>query len=471
MSDTERLPPHNAEAELALLGSVVIDPEDTLLRLLPGSDEPLASAIKPGDFYIRYNGIAWRAIIDLFNEKRPIDLITLVDKIKRSDGIPDDDPTEGYVINLINQVPTSINAPDYAAIVKEKSIRRQMIRTASEIANMAFDETGDMSPSDLIASADAKLLSLSGDRDHGRLRGIKDVAHGYMEFIDSRIDEPAGSIVGMTTGLIDVDRILKGMDKGSFVLVAGRPGMGKSATVKGIEIHAATKLSKSVLSFSLEMGSQENFIRLVANLSRVDIQKLKNADIRGVDMAPTMEAIGVLSMAPMFMDDTAAVTVSAMRHKCRMIKAQYGLDLVTVDYAQLMGIDGKHGNREQQVSEISRGLKNLARDLDIIVIAAAQLSRAVEQRQDKRPLLSDLRDSGSLEQDADIVIFAYRDEYYNPVTTELKNIIEFIIAKHRNGPPGTASCYWHAPTATVRNLTTRTVSFGDTPAVRSSGKY
>lgn len=470
MSTIERLPPSNPEAEQALLGCVLID-ADSLLENLPETAEPLSVAIQPDDFHNVYNRIVWGAMVKLFNDNLPIDLVTLTEVVSKDEHITVEDQIEPYIIGLINAVPTSVNVAAYAQIVKSKSIRRKLIAAAGTIANMAFDETEETPPLELVAKADNLLMELPGVNGHGRSRTASDVAMQFMKFVESKADEPPGSISGLTTGLIDLDRILKGLKPGDLVIFGGRPGMGKTAVLKAIELHNLLTMGKSVASFVLEMSAEQNFARYISNLAKIDLEDVLNGNFRDRDWAPMMEYTGQLSQARLVIDDTAGITVSALRHKARTIKMKSGLDLVTVDYLQLMSSELRTNNREQQVAEISRGLKNLARELDCVVIAPSQLSRAVEQRQDKRPMLSDLRESGSQEQDADVVMFAYRDEYYDPTTTA-NNIVEINVAKHRNGPTGVARCFWHGKTASVRNLSTTPVNFGEpTSAEKTARKY
>ncbi|MCP4426158.1 MAG: replicative DNA helicase [Chloroflexi bacterium] len=439
MSSIERLPPHSAEAEEAVLGSLLIDPDAVF---------EVSSFLRPAAFYRRQNQWIFEAILDLSERHEPLDLITLTEELRRREQL-EEVGGEGYIIGLINAVPTSINARSYGKLVEAASIRRRMISAAGTIANLAFDEAEDVDI--VIDRAEQALFSISEERTTRDLTPIKQIARDYLDRIQE-LHERGDDVIGVPTGFVDLDRLLGGLNKSDLVIVAARPGMGKTSLQNAMALTAAVKHGKRVAMFNLEMSGEQLVQRMIAAETRIDSQRLRRGDLHDHEWPIFMEAVGRLSETRIFIDDTPSITPMQLRTKCRRLYAEHGLDMVMIDYLQLMQTERATQNRVQEISEISRALKGLARELDVPVLAAAQLSRAVEQRQDKRPLLSDLRDSGSIEQDADIVMFIYRDEYYNPDTTERPNIAELAIAKHRNGPTGTVDLYWHGKLATFRNL-------------------
>jgi len=439
MSTIERLPPHSAEAEEAVLGSLLIDP-DAIFEV--------SNFLRPGAFYRKQNQWIFEAILDLSDRREPLDLITLTEELRRRE-LLEEVGGEGYIIGLINAVPTSINAHSYGKLVEAASIRRRMISAASTIANLAFDEAENVDI--VIDRAEQTLFSISEERTTRDLTPIKQIARDYLDRIQE-LHERGDDVIGVPTGFVDLDRLLGGLNKSDLIIVAARPGMGKTSLQNAFALTAANKHGKRIAMFNLEMSGEQLVQRMIAAETRIDSQRLRRGDLHDHEWPIFMEAVGRLSETRIFIDDTPSITPMQMRTKCRRLYAEHGLDLIMVDYLQLMVTERASNNRVQEISDISRALKGLARELDVPVVAAAQLSRAVEQRQDKRPLLSDHRDSGSIEQDADIVMFIYRDEYYNPDTTERPNIAELNIAKHRNGPTGTVDLYWHGKLATFRNL-------------------
>ncbi len=439
MSTIERLPPHSIEAEEAVLGSLLIDP-DAIFEV--------SSFLRPDAFYRAQNRWLYEAILDLSDRREPIDLITLTEEMRRREQL-EEAGGEGYVIGLINAVPTSINARNYCKLVDAAAIRRKMISAAGTIANLAYDEAEDVNI--VIDRAEQTLFSISEERTTRDLVPIKQIARDYLERIEE-LNARGEDVIGVPTGFSDLDRLLGGLNKSDLIIVAARPGMGKTSLQNAMALTAATKFGKRVAMFNLEMSGEQLVQRMIAAETRIDSQRLRRGDLHDHEWPIFMESVGRLSETRVFIDDTPSITPMQLRTKCRRLYAEHGLDLIMIDYLQLMQSERMTNNRVQEISEISRALKGLARELDVPVLAAAQLSRAVEQRQDKRPLLSDLRDSGSIEQDADIVMFIYRDEYYNPDTTERPNIAELNIAKHRNGPTGTVDLYWHAKLATFKNL-------------------
>jgi replicative DNA helicase len=439
MSLIERLPPHSVEAEEAVLGSLLIDP-DAIFEV--------ASFLKPRAFYREQNQWIYEAMLDLFERREPLDLITLTDELRRSNRL-EEMGGEAYIIGLLNTVPTSVNAKSYGRIVEAAFLRRRMISAASTIANLAYDEDEDVNI--VVDRAEQALFSVSEDRAARDLIPLKDVARAYLDRIEE-LHRRGDDIIGVPTGFTDLDRMLGGLNKSDLLIVAARPGMGKTSFQNAIALTAARRFGKRVAIFNLEMSAEQLVQRMIATETRIDSQRLRRGDLREDEWPLFYEAIGRLSETRIFIDDTPSITPMQLRTKCRRLYAEHGLDLVMIDYLQLMSAERSTNNRVQEISEISRSLKGLARELDVPVLAAAQLSRAVEQRQDKRPMLSDLRDSGSIEQDSDVVLFIYRDEYYNPDTTERPNIAEISIAKHRNGPTGVIDLYWHGQLASFRNL-------------------
>lgn len=439
MSSIDRIPPNNVEAEEALLGSLLIDPEAIF---------EVASFLRPRAFYREQNKWIYQAILDLNEQRKPVDLITLTDELRRRNQL-DELGGEAYIIGLINTVPTSINAFSYGRIVEAAALRRRMIITASTIVNLAYEEDEDVSV--VIDKAEQALFSVSEERAVRDLIPVKEIARSYLDRIEE-LHARGDEVIGVPTGFTDLDKILGGLNKSDLIIVAARPGMGKTALQLAIGQAAARRYAKRVAIFSLEMSAEQLVQRMIAAETRIDSQRLRRGDLQEHEWPIFYESIGRISESMLFIDDTPSITPMQLRTKARRLYAEHGLDLIIIDYLQLMQGERSINNRVQEISEISRGLKGLARELDVPVVAASQLSRAVEQRQEKRPQLSDLRDSGSIEQDADVVLFIYRDEYYNPDDSERPNIAEISIAKHRNGPTAVVDLYWYGQLATFRNL-------------------
>ncbi len=437
-TDGERLPPHSLEAEEALLGSLLIDP-DALFEV--------NSFLRPEAFYRTHNRWIYEAILSLSDRREPIDLITLTEELRRREQLADIGG-EAYVIGLLNTVPTAINAPNYGRLVEATAIRRKLVSAASAIANLAYDEREDINV--VIDRAEQTLFAISEERTTRDLVPIRQIAGDYLDRIQE-LRERGDDFVGIPTGFTDLDRLLGGLNKSDLIIIAARPGMGKTSLQNAMALTAATKHGKRIAMFNLEMSGEQLVQRMIAAETKIDSQRLRRGQLAEQEMPIFMEAVGRLSETRIFIDDTPSITPNQLRTKCRRLYAEHGLDLVMIDYLQLMQAERSTNNRVQEISEISRGLKGLARELNVPVLAAAQLSRAVEQRAEKRPLLSDLRDSGSIEQDADIVMFIYRDDYYNDAS-ERPNIAEINVAKHRNGPTGSIDLYWHGKLATFRNL-------------------
>ena len=439
MSLTDRVPPNNIEAEEALLGSLLIDPEAVY---------DVAAFLRPEAFYREQNKWIFEAILDLNERREPVDLITLTDELRRR-GRLEELGGEATIIALINTVPTSINARNYGQIIEAAALRRRMIGAASTIANLAYEQDENINV--VIDRAEKALFSISEERTTRDLVPVKEIASSYLDRIEE-LHARGDDVIGVPTSFTDLDKVLGGLNKSDLIIVAARPGMGKTSLQISIAQTAARRFNKRVAIFSLEMSGEQLVQRMIAAETRIDSQRLRRGDLKEHEWPIFYEAIGRISETQIFIDDTPSITSLQLRTKARRLYAEHDLDLIMIDYLQLMQSEHTTNNRVQEISEISRNLKGLARELDIPVVAASQLSRAVEQRQDKRPQLSDLRDSGSIEQDADVVIFIYRDEYYNPDTSERPNIAEINVAKHRNGPTAIVDLYWHGQLATFRNL-------------------
>lgn len=422
MAAPDKLVPHSVEAEEAVLGSLLIDPE-ALFRVSP--------FLKPDDFYLQKNGWVYEAILSLHERREPIDFVTLCDDLERQDRL-EQIGGAAYVTYLINAVPSAIHVEAYGRIVEQAAIRRRLINAASRIAQLAYQEHEDVDQT--VDRAEQALFSVSQRRISRDLTPIQHVIRRYydrIEYLYDHQDEP----LGVPTGFIDLDRLLGGLQRSDLILIAARPSVGKTSLGISIARHAAN-LGQHVAIFSLEMSSEQVVQRMVSAETGIDAQRLRLGNLGESEWPLFVQATGRLSDLPLFIDDTPSLSVLQMRTKARRLHAEHGIDLVLVDYLQLMTIgDVRSEGRVQEVSYISRSLKGLARELEVPLVAISQLSRAVEQRTDKRPILADLRASGSLEQDADVVMFIYRDELYNP-DTELPSIAEIIVAKHRNGPTG-----------------------------------
>lgn len=441
MAVPDKLVPHNIEAEEAVLGSLLIDPE-ALFRVSP--------FLKPDDFYIQKNGWIYESILRLHERREPIDFVTLCDELERQDRL-EEIGGAAHVTHLINAVPSAIHVEAYGHIVEQDAIRRRLINAASRIAQLAYQEDQDVDQT--VDRAEQALFSVSERRITRDLAPVQEVIRRYydrIEYLYDHQDEP----LGVPTGFIDLDRLLGGLQRSDLILIAARPAVGKTSLGISIARHAAD-LGQHVAIFSLEMSSEQVVQRMVSAETGIDAQRLRLGDLREREWPLFVQATGRLSDLPLYVDDTPSISVLQMRTKARRLHAEHGIDLIMVDYLQLMTAgDLGSESRVQEVSYISRSLKGLARELDVPLVAISQLSRAVEQRSDKRPILADLRASGSLEQDADVVMFIYRDELYNP-DTERPNIAEVIVAKHRNGPTGTVQLFFRDRLAQFLDAETR----------------
>ncbi len=424
----DKLIPHNVEAEEAVLGSLLIDPE-ALFRVL--------SFLKPDDFYIVRNGWIYEAILSLHERRQPVDFVTICDELEGR-GQLEEVGGSAYISSLINAVPTAIHAEAYGRIVERTALRRRLIGAASQIASMAYEEDRDVA--EVIDQSEAALFSVSQQSVGRDLVPISQILVEYYDRI-AYLYEHRGEPLGIPTGFVDLDRLLGGLQRSDLIIMAARPGVGKTSLMLTIALTAARKYKQRVAIFSLEMSSEQLVQRLVSQETGIDSQRLRMGELQEDEWPKFAAASGRLSDAMLFIDDTPGISALQLRTKARRLHAEHGLDMIMVDYLQLMSGDFRSENRVQEISYISRALKGLARELNVPLVAASQLSRAVEQRHDKRPILSDLRESGSIEQDADAVMFIYRDELYNP-ETELKNIADIILAKHRHGPTGTIQLFF-----------------------------
>jgi replicative DNA helicase len=423
------MPPHSVEAEEAVLGSILIDPE-ALFRV--------SEFLKDEDFYIIKNQWVWEACRTLHERREPIDFITLTRELATRSQL-DELGGPAYISQLINTVPTAIHAKGYGRIVERAANRRRLLRAASEIAQLAYDESSD----DDIVNDRAEQLILGARRSRGarNTRPIAQVIKDYYERIEY-LYEHRGEPLGVPTGFIDLDKQLGGLQKSDLIVVAARPGLGKTSLLLNIALNASQRFHQRIAVFSLEMSGEQVCERLIAQQSGIDSQRLRFGHLTDDDWPVFVQTTSGLSDIGIWIDDTPAISPMQLRAKARRLHAEQGLDLVVVDYLQLMSVDRRAENRNQEVTQISQSLKNLARELNIPVFVASQLSRAVEQRADKRPVLSDLRDSGAIEQDSDVILFIYRDAVYNE-SCETPNVAELIIAKHRKGPTGTVELYWN----------------------------
>ena len=423
ISSTAPTSPHSREAEEAVVGAVLINPE---------AYYDVAQFLKPDDFYIHRHRWIWSAFTRLHESRTPIDLLTVADELERA-GQLEELGGPAFLTSLVNQVPTSLNAESYGKIVEAHSVRRKMIEAANRIASIAYD-TG-LGVEEVMGESEKAVFNVSERRLKHDLEPIRTVMSAYYDRVDDLSKRP-DDIHGVPTGFIDLDHLLSGLQPSDLLIIAGRPGQGKSGFLLTVAKNAALKHKKHVAIFSMEMSNEQVAQRLVSQETGIDSQRLMNGKLTEDEWPLFTHSIEVFSDAMIFMDDTPAITPLQLRTKCRRLHMEHGIDLILLDYLQLMSGDTRNDNRVQEVSFISRNLKVLARELNVPVLAAAQLSRAVEQRTDKEPQLSDLRESGSLEQDADIVMFIHYPAEYAEDPGK-KNLRKIKVAKHRNGPTGT----------------------------------
>jgi len=424
----KRILPHSVEAEQSVIGSMIIDREAIVVA---------SELITGEDFYHKQYGILFESMVELSEQGSPVDLVTLQDRLKEKDVPPEVSSLE-FVRDLITAVPTSANIKYYANIVAEKSILRKLIRLNEEIANTCY--AGKESTEFILEDTEKRVFQLVQNRGTSDFVPIRQVVMNAMDRIE-QASKNKGAVTGIPTGFADLDYRTAGMQPSDLVLIAARPSMGKTAFVLNIAQYVAFKQNMPVAIFSLEMSKEQLVNRLFSLESRVDAQHLRTGQLNDQEWEKLIEGAGVIGRSRLIIDDTPGISISELRSKCRKFKLEHGLSMIIIDYLQLMSGSGRSDSRQQEISDISRSLKSLAREMQVPVLALSQLSRAVEQRPDHRPMLSDLRESGAIEQDADVVMFIYRDDYYNH-DTEKKDIAEIIIAKQRNGPIGTIELAW-----------------------------
>ena len=428
MEDINRIPPHSVESEQSILGSIILDKEAIIT---------VAEIIQPMDFYKEAHKIIYECMLKLNSNNEPIDLITLVEEL-RKEGHLDSIGGISYLTSLSTIVPTTSNVKYYANIVKEKSVMRQLIKASNEIINLGYDASTNVQ--DILDKAEKNIFDISQEKSSDDIQPISLVLQDTFETLEKLCTDKS-DVTGITTGFADLNKKINGLQRTDLILIAARPAMGKTAFSLNLVQNAALKGDASVAVFSLEMSKEQLVQRMLSAQSNVELSKIKTGNLGASDWPRIIDALSVLSEANIFIDDTPGIKISEIRSKCRRLKIEKGLDLILIDYLQLMEGEGKNENRQQEIAKISRSLKILAKELDCPVVALSQLSRSPELRKDHRPILSDLRESGSIEQDADIVMFLYRDEYYHD-DSEKKNIGEVIIAKNRHGETGNVELVW-----------------------------
>lgn len=434
-----RIPPHDIEAEQAIIGSMLTDKDAVIAAV---------EVLQEQDFYREDNKIIYSAILNLYNRAEPIDIITLKSELKSMGKFEAVGGLE-YIVQLPDKVPTTSNVEQYIKIVEEKSMLRALIKTADELITLGYDPTQEVEQ--VIDTAEKKIFQVMQKKNQKGYSSIKDILVDTFTQLEQLYNQRE-SITGVPTGFVDLDYRTSGLHNSDLILVAARPAMGKSAFALNIATNAAVRAKVPVAIFSLEMSKEQMTNRILCSEAMVDSAKVRTGKIDDDEWAKLAATSGELSEAGIYIDDTPGISIMEIRAKCRKMKLEKNIGLVVIDYLQLVqGSNKKGGSREQEIAEISRSLKILAKEIDVPVIALSQLSRAPEQRIDHRPMLSDLRESGSIEQDADIVMFLYRDDYYNE-DTEKKNIAEVIIAKHRSGATGTVELLWLANYTKFANI-------------------
>ena len=424
----KRIMPHSMEAEQSVIGSMIMDKEAIVVA---------SETVTKEDFYQQSYGVLFESMVELYNEGKPVDVVTLQDRLREKD-VPPEVCSMEFVAELVASVPTSANVKYYANIVAEKAVLRRLIKVNEEIANQCY--VGHDSVEDILADTEKKIFALLQSKGGGDYVPIKQVVINALEKIEMAA-RTKGNVTGIATGFTDLDYKTSGMQPSDLILIAARPSMGKTAFVLNIAQYVAFHSDLCTAIFSLEMSKEQLVNRLFSLESRVDAQLLRTGNLEDEDWEKLIEGAGIIGRSKMIIDDTPGISISELRSKCRKYKLEHDLKLIIIDYLQLMSGSGRSDSRQQEISDISRSLKGLARELSVPVIALSQLSRQVEQRPDHRPMLSDLRESGAIEQDADVVMFIYRDDYYNKDSPK-KNIAEINIAKQRNGPIGPVELVW-----------------------------
>lgn len=434
----KKILPHSLEAEQSVVGSMIMD-KDAILTA--------SEIIDSSDFYDQQNGILFDTMLELFNEGKPVDLVTLQDRLKEKD-VPAQLSSLEFIRNIVSSVPTSANVRYYAQIVREKAVLRRLIKVTEEIANDCYLDKEKLDV--ILEKTEKQVFDIAQNRGTKDFTDIKEVVLRSIDSIEAA-SKNQGSVTGIATGFYDMDYKTAGLQPSDLILIAARPSMGKTAFALNIAEYVALRSNITTAIFSLEMSQDQLVKRILAMNSRVDSQNIRTGNLSADEWADVMESARVIGNSNLVIDDTSAITVGELRSKCRKLKLEKNLGLVIIDYLQLMTGSKRSESRQQEISEISRSLKSLAREINVPVVALSQLSRAVEQRPDKRPMLSDLRESGAIEQDADVVMFIYRDDYYNMDTDE-PGVSEIIIGKQRNGPTGTVKLAWQSQFTKFANL-------------------
>lgn len=434
----KRILPHSVEAEQSVIGSMIMDKD-----AITTATEILDS----DDFYRTQYGVLFQAMADLYQEDKPVDVVTLTNKLKEKE-LPEELAGIEVITELIKAVPTSANVKYYANIVKEKAVLRRLIKITEGITNTCYQAKEPVE--DILQSTEKQVFDIVQNKGAGDFVSIRDIVLNSIESIEAA-SKSKGTVTGIATGFYDLDYKTAGLQPSDLILVAARPSMGKTAFVLNIAEYAALKSNVTTAIFSLEMSKEQLVKRILSMNSKVDSQAIRTGELQDEDWAKLVESARLIGNSNLIIDDTASISISELRSKCRKFKLEHNLGLVIIDYLQLMTGSKKNESRQQEISEISRSLKALAREINAPVIALSQLSRAVEQRPDKRPMLSDLRESGAIEQDADVVMFIYRDDYYNHDSEEA-GISEIIIGKQRNGPIGTVKLAWLSQYTKFANL-------------------
>jgi len=426
----KKVMPHSIEAEKSVIGAMFMDKDAivTVSEILVGEE-----------FYQKQYGVFFDAIVELYNEGKEVDVITLQDRLKEKD-LPEEYVQIEFISGLVNSVPTTANVKNYANIVKEKAILRNLINVTQNIANECYLNKDGLEV--ILEETEKKIFNIVQNRSTNDYVPIKNIVLQSIESIEM-VAKNKGTVTGVATGFLDLDYKTAGMQKSDLILIAARPSMGKTAFVLNLAEHMAVRDNVTTAIFSLEMSKEQLVKRMMAMNSRVDLQLMRSGNLKDDDWANLIQGANEIARSNLILDDTPSISVAELRSKCRKYKIEKNLGVIIIDYLQLMSGGKRIESRQQEISEISRSLKALARELDVPVIALSQLSRAVEQRPDKRPMLSDLRESGAIEQDADVVMFIYRDDYYNKDSEE-KGVAEIIIGKQRNGPTGTVKLKWQA---------------------------
>mgnify|MGYP005774663289 CR=1 FL=1 len=429
MEDNLKVPPNSIDSEQSIIASIILD-KDAIMTV--------SEILKPEDFYSETNKGIYECMLNLNNRLEPIDIVTLSEELKKQEETNDVDKKISYITDLSTTITETGNIKHYAEIIKQKSILRKLIKASNEIINLGYSSNTKVE--DVLEIAEKKIFDISQERTGEDFKSISSVLLEAYDIIENLFINKS-EITGITTGFDDLNRKINGFQKTDLLLIAARPAMGKTAFSLNLVLNAALKADASVAVFSLEMSREQLVQRMLSSQSNIELKKLKTGKLSENDWPRIVETMSVLSSLKIHIDDTPGIKISELRSKCRKLKMEKGLDLVLIDYLQLMEGEGNNESRQQEISKISRSLKILAKELNCSVVALSQLSRAPEQRADHRPMLSDLRESGAIEQDADIVMFLYRDEYYNQ-DSDKKNIGEVIVAKNRHGETGSVELVW-----------------------------